>query len=429
MSSSDSFVPLRSSPFTFARLLKEGFGNVPDPRIDRSKLHPLSDILLMALCTILCGGDAYEHMTDWALLQGVDWLRASLGLHLPNGIPHHDTFRRVLSRVTPKAVEDCLITLASRCQAHIKQINVDGKELRRSFDAETDQDTLTLLSAWASDLYLTLGQEAIPKGSNEIGAMEALLAKLEISGTVVSADAMHGQKQTASSIRRKGGDYLLTVKGNQPTLLASVSDLFAQLSSRDTAQATRLPVLRHEEKESSNHGRLEGRRCHVMDANAWLPKDDPLREWKDLRSVILVERYRSWSERGAQKESESHTFYISSLAPDAPRLLEVVRSRWSIENSLHYVLDVVFGEDDSRVRKDHGPRNMALLRRLSVSIVRHAPNPTSTQGTVSLRRRRKMAGWSSAYLLQCLAAWPVPQEMKTGKEKEGIEIHDTLIDN
>ena len=143
-SSLSSLSSLRSSPFTFARLLREGFGAVPDPRIDRSKLHPLPDILLIALCTIVCGGDAYEHRTDWALLQGIDWLRASLGLKLPNGIPHHDTFRRVLSRVTPKAVEDCLITLASRCQAHIKQINVDGKELRHSFDAETNQDALTL---------------------------------------------------------------------------------------------------------------------------------------------------------------------------------------------------------------------------------------------------------------------------------------------
>src|SRR5687767_9293811 len=121
--------PSPASPFTFARLLRDGFKQVPDPRIDRSKLHPLTDILMIALCTVLCSGDAYEHMTDWAKLQGVDWLRASLGLQLPNGIPHHDTFRRVLSRVTPQAVEECLLVLAKRCQVHIKQINVDGKEL------------------------------------------------------------------------------------------------------------------------------------------------------------------------------------------------------------------------------------------------------------------------------------------------------------
>ena len=149
--------------------------------------------------------------------------------------------------------------------------------------------------------------------------MEALLSKLEISDTVVSADAMHCQKQTAATIRRKGGDYLLTVKGNQPTLLASLSDLFAQLSSQNTAQANNLSVLRHEERKSSSHGREEVRRLHVIDANTWLPKDDPLHEWKDLRSVILVERYRSWNERGVPKESESYTFYILHQQPGTGR--------------------------------------------------------------------------------------------------------------
>jgi predicted transposase YbfD/YdcC len=187
-----------------------------------------------------------------------------------------------------------------------------------------------------------------------------------------------------------------------------------------------VPVFRHEETDGSDHGRVEVRRSHAVDADTWLPKDDPLRrDWKDLRSVMLVERYRSWNERGVKKESESHTFYISSLPPSEPRLLEIVRSRWGIENSLHYVLDVEFGEDDSRVRRDHGPRNLALLRRLSLSIVRHAPVPPAT----SLRRRRKMAGWSSNFLLQCLAQWPVPQELEQATEtKEGITKRDVTVD-
>ncbi len=208
-------------------------------------------------------------------------------------------------------------------------------------------------------------------------------------------------------------------------LSASVSDLYAQLSSRNTAQAAHVPVYRHEETDGSDHGRLEVRHCHAIDVEQWLPKDDPLRKWKGLRSVILVERYRSWNERGVKKESESHTFYISSLPASEPRLLTLIRSRWGIENSLHHVLDVVFEEDDCRVRKDHGPRNLALMRRLSLSIVRHAPTPPTT----SLRRRRKMAGWSSAFLLQCLAAWPVPKalEDKTAS-KEGITNNADAID-
>jgi hypothetical protein len=196
-----------ASPFTFARLLRDGFSQVADPRIDRTKLHPLADLLMIGLCTILCGGEAFEHMTDWARLQGEDWLRQSLGLSLPNGIAHHDTFRRVFCRITPDAVEECLLVLGARCQAHIRQINIDGKELRHSFDSEAKQDSLVLLSAWANELHLSIAQESIPKGSNEIGAMDKLLSKLELGGgTVITADAMHCQKQTAATIRKQGGD-------------------------------------------------------------------------------------------------------------------------------------------------------------------------------------------------------------------------------
>ena len=402
--------------FTFARLLREGFAAIPDPRIDRTKLHPLPDILMIGLCTVLCGGEGYEHMPEWARLQGVGWLRDNLGLSLPHGIPHHDTFRRVLSRVHPGAVEECLLVLARRCQSRL--FAIDGKELRHSFDIEQGTGALMLLNAWANDLHIALAQEPVPIGGNEISALENLLAKLELSGATVTADAMHCQKQTATNLRGKGADYVLSLKENHPLFFEAVSSVFAQASSKDGAS---LPVLRHQETDGSDHGRVEVRGCHVIEAKAWLPQDDPLWQWKDLRSLVLVERHRVSSERGDKQESLSHGFYISSLEPSAKRHLEVIRSHWGIENRLHYVLDVVFGEDESRVRRDFGPRNLALLRRLALSIARHAPAPNK-----SLRLRRKMAGWSSGFLLQCLASWPVPQ--RAAMDKEGISDDAGAVD-
>jgi predicted transposase YbfD/YdcC len=394
------------SPFTFARLLRQGFAAVPDPRIDRTKLHPLPDLLMIALCTILCGGDGYEHMPEWAKMQGEAWLRERLGLALPHGIPHHDTFRRVLSRLEPGALEGCLLLLARHCQERLRGtvVSLDGKELRHSFAAETGDDSLLLLNAWANDLHLVLAQEPVPLGGNEISAVERLLAKLEVSGATVTADALHCQKEMARQLRAKGADYLLCLKENHPTFYEAVSGLFAQASSRAAGSGRlRLPVDSHEETDGSDHGRVEVRRCHALDALLWLPEGDPLWQWEGLRSLVLVERYRAWTERGQSMETQSHSFYISSREPSAATLLALVRSRWGIENRLHHVLDVTFGEDASRVRRDHGPRNLALLRRLALSIARHAPAPGK-----SVRLRRKMAGWSGDFLLACLASWPLP---------------------
>ena len=418
--------PVLPSPFTFARLLREGFAAVPDPRIDRTKLHLLSDLLMIALCTTLCGGDGYEHMPEWAKMHGVDWLKQHLGLSLPNGIAHHDTFRRVLSRIAPEAVEECLLTLARACQSKI--INLDGKELRHSFDSQAGTGALKLLNAWANDVNLVLAQEAVPVGGNEITVLPALLDKLELGGATVTADAMHCQTETAARLRHKGADYVLCLKENQSTSLASVSALFAQAGTKGVGcmahgREQRLSVDQFQETGGSDHGRTEVRRCHVLAVEDWLPTGDPLRRaWKDLRSLVLVERERSWTERGEQKEAHSHTFYLSSREPCAKTHGELVRGRWGVENKLHYVLDVSFGEDASRVRRDYGPRNMALLRRLSLSIARHAPAPGK-----SVRLRRKMAGWSSTFLLDCLASWPVPPCV--APNKEGVSNTPDAIDN
>jgi predicted transposase YbfD/YdcC len=376
---------------TLALIFVDHFEKIEDPRIDRTKLHLLSDLLTIALCATLAGGSTWEDMQEWAASQEEQWLKDSMGLQLPNGIPHHDTFARTLSRIPPQELEPCLSSILARFRKPGESISIDGKVLRGSHDSASGQSALTILNAWANDSRIMLAQDQVPEGTNEIGAMQALLERLDISDSTVMADAAHCQKKTVETIREKGGHYLLTLKDNQPKLHEAVSSLFAHaVNNRD------IPVVSCEQFDKE-HGRLEWRRCHVIAAKDWLFAGDPLLAWKDLTSLILVERERHWSERGQKKTSESHTFYISSCAPDAPALLDRVRSRWGIENSGHYVLDVVFGEDESRTRSDHGPANLSLLRRVCMNLVRVAPGVKG-----SLKSRIKRAGWNPNFLRELL---------------------------
>jgi predicted transposase YbfD/YdcC len=390
---------------TLAVILSEHFDEIDDPRIDRTKLHLLSDLLTLALCSTLAGGTTWEDMQEWASSQQIDWLRETLGLQLVNGVPHHDTFARTISRIPPEELEPCLSSILSAFRKPGESISIDGKVLRGSHNAQTGQNALTILNAWANDSRLMLAQDQVPENTNEIGAMQALLERLDISGSTILADAAHCQKKTVEMIRSKGADYLLTLKDNQPKLYEAVSSLFARaVRCRD------IPVVSCEQFDRE-HGRLECRRCHVILAKDWLFEGDPFLVWHDLRCLILVERRREWSERGEKKTSESHTFYISSLPAQASSLLSLIRSRWGIENSAHYVLDVVFGEDNSRIRQDHGPVNLSLLRRVCLNLVRIAPGAKG-----SLKSRIKRAGWSRDFLRELLLT-QMPQESQESQEE------------
>ena len=389
---------------TLAQLLLEHFDVVQDPRVDRTKLHPLKDLLTIALCSTLAGGPTWEDMPLWASAQGLDWLRESLGLELPNGIAHHDTFARTICRIPTQELEPCLSQILSRFRQDKESISIDGKVLKGSARARKDasdeasaQKPLTLLNVWANDSRIMLAQHSVPENTNEIGEMQAVLEKIEISGCVVTADAAHCQKKTVETIRRKKGDYLLTLKENQPKLHEAVSSVFSY--------ATEHPHLAIEQYEQSSraHGRQEWRCCKVIAVGDWLLPDDPiLKDWKDICSILCVERKRQWREKGTKKVSHSQTFYISSCAPDAGALLQIVRGRWGIENRGHYVLDVIFGEDSNRSRRDYGPANLALLRRVCMNLVRVAPGAKG-----SLKGRIKQAGWSHDILKQFLST-PVP---------------------
>ena len=284
---------------TLALIFVDHFEKIEDPRINRTKLHLLSDLLTIALCATLAGGTTWEDMQEWAAAQEMQWLKESLGLQLPNGIAHHDTFARTISRIPPKELEPCLSSILASFRKPGESISIDGKVLRGSHNAEAGQGALTILNAWANDSRLMLAQDQVPEGTNEMGAMQALLERLEISGSTIMADAAHCQKKTVETIRQKGADYLLTLKANQPKLYEAVSSLFAHAGSKslDGVSQYDIPVVSCEQFDKE-HGRLEWRRCHVIAAQDWLCAGDPLLDWRDLKSLILVERTRQWKESG-----------------------------------------------------------------------------------------------------------------------------------
>jgi predicted transposase YbfD/YdcC len=402
---------------TLAQLLLEHFDDIEDPRVDRTKLHPLKDLLTIALCSTLAGGPTWEDMPLWASAQGLDWLRESLGLELPNGIAHHDTFARTICRIPTQELEPCLSQILSRFRQDKESIAIDGKVLKgsgrsrkNSSDESTTQKPLTLLNVWANDSRIMLAQHSVPENTNEIGEMQSVLEKIEISGCVITADAAHCQKKTVETIRKKKADYLLTLKENQPKLHEAVSSVFNYASEH--------PHLAIEqcEETSRNHGRQEWRCCKVISVKDWLlPNDALLKDWTDICSIVCVERKRQWREKGTKRVSHSQTYYISSCAPDAGSLLKIVRGRWGIENRGHYVLDVIFGEDSNRSVRDYGPGNLALLRRVCMNLVRVAPGAKG-----SLKGRIKQAGWSHDILKQFLST-PVPDSPLVSTKTENSE--------
>jgi predicted transposase YbfD/YdcC len=415
---------------TLAQLLREHFEKIEDPRVDRTKLHPLSDLITIALCSTLAGGTDWEDMPEWALAQDQEWLKDKLGLKLPNGIAHHDTFRRTISRISPEQIAPCLSVILARFRQEHEVVGIDGKVMKGSKvvqgtgDTGSTEDTavmghkaITLLNAWANDSKIMIAQGSIPEGTNEIGAMPAFLESLEIAGCTITTDAAHCQTETVEIIRRKQAHYLLTLKDNQPKLHQAVVAAFTHADHNpDVVHSTH-------EQSGKERGRTEWRKCRVIAVDDWLLPEDPLRRWKDLNCIICVERRREYKKAGVVKVSHSQTYHISSHAPDAETLQGKVRARWGVENRGHYVLDVLFGEDSCRIRKDHGPANLALLRRICLNLVRLAPNVKG-----SLRSRIKRAGWNPNFLYDLLLL-PVPDPLgsrvsvaKGARAAEEVEI-------
>jgi predicted transposase YbfD/YdcC len=366
---------------TFGSLLAH-FQTLEDPRLERSRLHLLIDIIALTICAVICGADSWVEVQKYGDAK-YDWLKGFL--RLPNGIPSHDTFGRVFAALAPEQFRACFADWVSSIagQLGLKHIAIDGKTLRGSQDRGKGKSALHLISAWAVENHLTLGQEAVDSKSNEITAIPRLLAMLDLHGALVTIDAMGCQKEIAKQVVEQGGDYVLTVKENQPKLYeqierleeAALEDEYAGCSSCCT--------------QEQSHGRQELRAC-------WVLSDlDVLQErakWPGLQSVIVVVRERT---AGAKNTCEKH-YYISSRKMSAEQFLKVIRGHWGIENSLHWTLDVTFDEDRSRVRKDHGPENLALLRRMAVSMLK----AEGSKG--SIRGKRLIAGWNNDFMEKVL---------------------------
>jgi predicted transposase YbfD/YdcC len=366
------------------------FGHVVDPRVERTKLHQLLDIITIAICAVICGADDWVEVEQFGN-DKLDWFRTFLSL--PNGIPSHDTFGDVFARIDPDEFARGFLgwvqTIAQLLPGEV--IAIDGKRLRRSHDHTLGKNAIHMVSAWASRQHLVLGQVKVAEKSNEITAIPALLQLLALNGCMVTIDAMGCQSDIAETIITHQADYVLALKGNQGHLLDDVSDLFT------TARAANFNEVAHDYAKTTDkdHGRLETRRCWTISEPSELAYLRALKDWVCLRSVVMLEAKR----RINQTTTTEIRYYISSLALSAEQALTAVRAHWGIENEVHWVLDVAFREDDCRVRTGYAPQNFAVLRHLALNLLKR-----ESSVKVGIKTKRHKAGWSTDYLCKVLSS-------------------------
>jgi predicted transposase YbfD/YdcC len=359
------------------------FADLEDPREDNAR-HDLLEILVIALCTMLCGG---EDCSDMALFGRAKEPFLRRFLRLPHGIPSHDTFSRVFRLLDPEQFGTCFVAFMRRfAQGLAGVIALDGKTLRRSFDKAAGKSPLHLVSAWAVDQRLVLGQVAVDDKSNEITAVPKLLDMLTLNGAIVTADALNCQRAIAQQVVDRGGNYVLALKGNQGTLHDDVR-LFLDDPER--------PALPSHTTVEGDHGRIETRTSVVSSDIAWLQEHH---RWPGLAAIGKITRTR---EIGAKTTTET-AYYLLSTPLSAEHFGQTARDHWGIENRLHWVLDVTMNEDQARNRADNAPQNLALLRRLALNLAKLEPSKGSIKGKI------KRAGWDDAFLLATLAQFNHP---------------------
>jgi predicted transposase YbfD/YdcC len=366
------------------------FDSLPDHRVVGRSSHLLLDIIGITICAVICGAESWEQVETYGKDRH-DFLKTVMAL--PNGIPSHDTFNRVFRYLNPKAFGQCFVDWINAIskKLHLTPARwhaaVDGKTARHSFDHGSPKSAMHLLTAWASENGFTLGQMAVEDKTNEITGIPKLLEILHLEGAVVTIDAMGCQKKIAEKIREKKADYILAVKDNQPNLLEDIQEKFDKHAENPGPEST---YNTHEEK-SKGHGRRETRTCIVLND---LEGIRGIGDWKDAKRIACVFR-QCWE---GDKYSEEFQHYLGSYDGMAKDYLAYSRKHWGIENGQHYVLDVTFREDDNRMRKDHGPENLALVRRIALSLLNQEKSTRMTTPT-----KRLHACGNDDYLLQILA--------------------------
>ncbi len=366
--------------------LGQYFVAVEDPRCSGKVEHRLVEVLVVAVCAVIACAESWDDIALYGRSK-LAWLRTFL--ELSNGIPSHDTFRRVFMLIDPDAFEAGFATWVGTLAAGFERevVAIDGKTIRRSFDRGREQSPLHVVSAWASEQGLVLGQRCVDGKSNEITAVPELLDQLALQNSIVTLDAMGCQTAIAEKILARGGDYLLTLKGNHPLAHAAVVEHFDQQCFRRGA-TSRADC----DAFDGTHGRLVRRRVFAStDAAA----REALSGWPGLRTVLAVETIRHVN---GSSQVDREVRYLLSSCPDSPAILgQAIRSHWAVENNLHWVLDVTFREDDSRVRDRTAARNLALLRKIALNIVGR-----DQTAKASIRARRKKAAWNDGYMLKLL---------------------------
>lgn len=373
--------------------IQEHFATLSDPRSDHTKPHALLDIITIALCAVICGAEGWTEVAAFGQAK-VAWLRTFLAL--PHGIPAHDTFGRVFAALDPEQFQQCFLGWVQAVVARTagpgtpgQVVAVDGKTLRRSHDRTNGKAALHLVSAWATEHRLVLGQVAVEAKANEITAIPEVLRLLALDGCLVTIDAMGCQTAIAQTILDQGADDVLALKANQPATAQAVREVFADAQ----AHGFRDNAVDHHRTVEKGHGRIEERQCWTISDPATLAWVNAEGRWPGLRAIALVEAARTMGDVTTRETR----YYRSSLAGDAQRIGAAVRGHWGIENRLHWVLDIAFREDDCRVRQGHAAQNFAMLRQVALTLLRQEQS-----ARVGIKAKRLKAGWDEQYLLSVL---------------------------
>jgi predicted transposase YbfD/YdcC len=366
-------------------LIEEHFSDLPDPR-RREGIYPLVNIVVIALCAVIGGADDFVSIAGWGRMKK-KWLAKFLDLSA--GIPSHDRFNAIFKAIKPAEFEKCLLRWITALHEITdgQVIAIDGKTLRRSFDAASSKAAIHMVSAWATANHISLGQVVVDEKSNEITAIPKLLELLDISGCLVTIDAMGCQREIAQQVVDQKADYVLAVKDNQPSLYAAIRDFFTE-HVEDEWQSI---LHRRHETHDKDHGRVDDRYYYL----AKLPEDFPLKEkWPGLKAIGMAVRVTEYKDGRA---SDDVRYYITSRYTSGQRFAQAVRGHWGVENALHWQLDVTFQEDQCRIRKGNADANFSLLRRASLSLLKN-----NRSQKVGVKNKRLCAAWDETYLMEVL---------------------------